>query len=542
MTTQRDVMEYDVLIVGAGPAGLATAIHLKHLAQQSKQEISICLLDKGSEVGSHIISGCVMDPRGLDELIPNWRELDFPVTTQVNHEKLVYLTAKNEYSLPAPKDWQNYNNYIISLSQLYRKLGEYAERLGIEIYPGFAASQMIIENNALQGVITGDVGLDRNGEPTTNHQLGMEIRAKFTVLAEGCRGSLTKQVIKHFQLDKNSQPQTYGLGIKEIWRVEPHKHKQGSISHSIGYPLDNQTYGGGFIYHLADNLISIGLVTALDYTNPYLSPYEEFQKFKQHPTIKLLLENGERLEYGARTVVEGGIQALPELSFAGGIIVGDSAGLINVPKIKGVHNAIKSGIIGAISIINAIKTQQKSAANYTNIVKQSWLYQELYAVRNIRPAFQYGRVFGMLYTAFEQFVLRGRAPWTVSIKQPDHLKIKYKSQVNRIEYPDYDRLISFDKSSSIHLSNINHDDNQPLHLRLANDNVAIKINLVDYAAPETRYCPAGVYEITYYDEQPKLQINAQNCVHCKACDIKDPTQNITWVPPESGSGPQYSKM
>lgn len=539
---QRDVMEYDVVIVGAGPSGLASAIRLKQLAEKSNQELSVCLLDKGSEVGSHIISGCVMNPIGLNELIQNWQDLDFPVTTQVTSDETFFLSPNDKLKLPVPKDWQNHGNYIISLSQLCRKLAEYAETLGVEIYPGFAASQPIIEDGILKGIITGDMGLERDGSQGNNYQPGMEIRAKQTILAEGCRGSVSKEVISFFGLAKHSDPQTYGLGIKEIWRISPEKHKLGAVVHAIGYPLDNNAYGGGFIYHLENNLVSVGLVTALDYQNPYLSPYEEFQKFKQHPYIAQILSGGERLEYGARTVVEGGIQALPKLSFNGGILVGDCAGFLNVPKIKGVHNAIKSGMLGAEAIIAAIQNNSKQADTYTKLFKSSWLYKDLYEVRNIRPAFQYGKLFGIIYTGFEKYILRGKAPWTFSIKHADHQRTMPASKVKTIQYLPYDNKLSFDKASSVHLANVTHDDSQPIHLKLKTTQIAIEVNHKLYASPETRFCPAGVYEIIKKNGEPTLQINAQNCVHCKACDIKDPTQNINWTTPEAGSGPQYSDM
>jgi electron-transferring-flavoprotein dehydrogenase len=539
---QRDVMEYDVVIVGAGPAGLATAIRLKHLAKKNQQELSVCILDKGSEVGSHIISGCVMNPLGLNELIPEWQQLNFPVATQVTSDTTLFLTPKRQLKLPVPKDWQNHDNYIISLSQLCRRLAEYAEQLGVEIYPGFAAAAPIIENDTLKGVITGDMGLERDGTIGDNFQAGMEIRAKQTVLAEGCRGSLTKQITEIFNLTKNSQPQTYGLGIKEIWRINPSKHKQGSITHTLGFPLDNQTYGGGFIYHMADNLLSIGLVTALDYKNPYLSPYEEFQKFKQHPLVADLLHGGERLEYGARTVSEGGLQALPKLSFNGGILVGDCAGFLNIPKIKGVHNSIKSGILGAESIYTTIIQNKLHADNYQKSFELSWLYKDLYAVRNIRPAFQYGRLFGIIYAGFEKYILRNKVPWTLRIKHADHQATTLANESERMNYVAYDNKLTFDKASSVHLANVVHEDSQPIHLKLKNHRLAIEINHKHYASPETRFCPAGVYEIIKKANQPILQINAQNCVHCKACDIKDPTQNINWTTPEGSSGPQYSDM
>lgn len=539
---QRDIMQYDIVIIGAGPAGLASAIHLKQLAEQSGKELNVCIIDKGSEVGSHIISGCVMNPIGLTELIPNWKDLNFPVSTQVSTDELLFLTSTKSIKMPLPKDWQNYGNYVISLSQLCRRLAEYAEGLGVEIYPGFAAKEPLIEDGVLKGIITGDVGIDRNGQPTANYQAGIEIRAKQTIFAEGCRGSVTKQVMAYYNLNQNSQPQTYGLGIKEIWRIDSRKHIPGSVTHTIGYPLDNSTYGGGFIYHLQDNLVAIGLVTALDYKNPYLSPYEEFQRFKLHPQVKALVENGERLEYGARTVVEGGIQALPKLSFPGGVLVGDCAGFLNVPKIKGVHNAIKSGILAAKAVFSAINQNKAEAVIYKELFEQSWLYHDLFQVRNIRPAFQYGRIIGILYAAFEKFILRRNVPWTFQIKHSDRECLGHKSKFKAFDYKPYDNKITFDKASSVHLANVVHDDNQPLHLKLKDKSVPIQINLYDYNAPETRYCPAGVYEIIKQQGAPKLQINAQNCVHCKACDIKDPTDNIVWTIPEAGAGPQYSDM
>lgn len=539
---QRDTMQYDVIVIGGGPSGLATAIHLKQLCQEHDTDISIALLDKGSSIGANIISGCVMDPSGLNELIPNWRELNFPVNTAVNNEKLAFFTHSGSYNLPIPSSLANSGNYIISLSQLCIRLAEYAEELGVEIYPGFAAASPIIEDGVLQGVITGEVGLDKNGIQTANYQMGIEIRAKQTVVAEGCRGSIAKQLIKEFYLDDKSDVQTFGLGIKEIWQIDPIRHNPGYVLHCIGYPLKNQAYGGGFVYHLDDNKVAVGLVTALDYKNPYLSPFEEFQKFKHHPEIAAVLKNGKRLEYGARTVVEGGIQSIPRVNFPGGVLVGDSAGFLNVAKIKGVHNAIHSGIMASRAVFQAIKSNHVQATTYTELLKSSKLYSELHRVRNIRPAFNAGIYLGLLYAGIDTYLLKGMAPWTFHNKHKDNEKLLHKSRFKPINYSKPDGVLSFDRASSVHLANINHDEDQPCHLKLGDKQIAININLVNYAAPETRYCPAGVYEIVKAGDNMHLQINAQNCVHCKACDIKDPVGNITWTPPEAGSGPQYSEM
>ncbi|MCE3268208.1 MAG: electron transfer flavoprotein-ubiquinone oxidoreductase [Burkholderiales bacterium] len=538
---QRDIMEYDVVIIGGGPAGLAAAIRLKQLCLEHNTDISIALLDKGSSIGAHIISGCVMDPSGLNELIPNWRELNFPVTTKVSYEKLAFFTKTRSYNLPCPKNLTNNGNYIISLSQLCVKLAQYAENLGVEIYPGFAAVKPIIEHEKLCGVITGDAGLDKTGNPTANYQPGIEIRARQTVVAEGCRGNIAKELISRFHLDKESDPQTFGLGIKEVWQIDQIKHCPGYMLHSIGYPLNNQAYGGGFLYHFDENKVSVGLVTALDYKNPYLSPFEEFQKFKQHPEIAAFLKGGKRLEYGARTVTEGGAQAIPRVNFPGGVLIGDSAGFLNVAKIKGVHNAINSGIISALAVFQAIRSNQIEATTYSENLKSSKLYADLYQVRNIRPAFNAGIYFGIFYTGIDTYIFNGNAPWTFRIKHKDNERLLHKSKFKPIHYKKPDGILSFDRPSSVYLANITHPEDQPCHLKLADKQIAININLVNYAAPETRYCPAGVYEIVKVADKQRLQINSQNCVHCKACDIKDPTGNITWIPPEGGSGPQYSE-
>jgi electron-transferring-flavoprotein dehydrogenase len=539
---QREVINVDVVIVGGGPSGIATAIHLKQLCNKYNQDISIAILEKGSSIGANLISGCVMDPVSLNELIPQWQSL-FAIRNQVVQDDLYFLTTNDRFKLPHIKEWSNIGNYIISLSQLCIKLAEYAESLGIDIYPGFPVVDVIIENSIVVGVVTGDVGLDKDSNPTANFQPGIEIRSKQVVLAEGCRGSVTKSIINRFNLDVDSSAQTYGLGIKEIWQVTPSKHKLGKVEHYIGYPLNNNAYGGGFLYHLDNNMVAVGLVTALDYQNPYLSPFEEFQQFKLHPNISNILLDAKRLEYGARTVVEGGVQALPKLEFSGGLIVGDSAGFLNIAKIKGVHNAIKSGMLAAESIYYAILNNENLVSSYEINLKSSDLYKDLYRIRNIRPAFRLGLYFGMFYAAFEHYVLRHHVPWTFRLRKKDNQRLKSKDLCHKIEYPAHDGIITFDKSSSVHLSNISHDDTQPCHLKLGNPNIPIQINLLKFASPETRYCPAGVYEIIKdHNSNPCLLISSQNCVHCKACDIKDPLQNINWVPPEAGSGPQYSDM
>ncbi len=527
----RDVIHYDVIIVGAGPSGLAAAIHLKQLDSR----LSIAIIEKGASVGANIISGCVMDPSGLNELIPDWANLDFPVSVKVASENLLFLTKNSKLQLPIPKDFANDGNFIISLSHLCSRLASYAEDLGVEIFPAFAAVSTIFEDNKVVGIITGDMGIARDGTKTSNYQAGIEIRSKQVVIAEGARGSLAKQVIKHYNLDKDSGVQTYGLGIKEIWQIEPSKHNEGRVEHYIGYPLGHNAYGGGFLYHLDNGLLSIGLVTALDYKNPHLNPYEEFQKFKLHPQIRPILEGGKVIEYGARSVVEGGVQALPKLSFPGGVIVGDSAGFLNVAKIKGVHNAIKSGMLASSAVVESLGKEE--AIIYSTKLQQSSVYKELYKVRNFRPGFRLGLYFGLIHAAIDYYLFRGIAPWTFRLKVKDNERLQQNAKP--INYPKADGIISFEKNASLHLANISHDENQPCHLHLKNTNIPIEINLKKFDSPESRYCPAGVYEIINSD---KLQIHSQNCVHCKACDIKDPTQNITWYPPSGGSGPQYSEM
>jgi electron-transferring-flavoprotein dehydrogenase len=538
METVKEEINYDVVIIGGGPSGLASAIKLKQLSIQLNKNISIALLEKGSRIGSNIVSGCVMNPDGLDELIPDWQNLDFNIDNKVHKDSLYFLTTNNHIKIPHPKKISNIGYHIISLSQLCNKLGEYAEKIGIDIFSGFSVSDVIIENDNIVGVITNDSGIDKNGIRTNNYQPGIIIKAKQTIIAEGCRGSIAKKIINYFQLDKNKCPQTYGLGIKEIWQINHKNYNPGTVEHFIGYPLNNNAYGGGFIYHMRNNLIAIGLVCSLDYKNPYLSPYEEFQKFKLHPKIKDLLTDGIRLEYAARTVTEGGIQSLPRLDFNGGCLVGDSAGFLNVAKIKGVNNAIKSGILVANHIFELL-TNANSHISLEQKIQQSSLYKDIYETRNIRPSFKLGLYFGIIYSAIDIYILNKISFWTFKWKKTDHQSLKQKNYYFPIHYDKADNVISFDKTSSLHLSNINHNDNQPIHLKLINPNDMIKINYLIYDSPETKYCPAGVYEILKHKNNIKLQINSQNCIHCKACDIKDPTQNINWTTPESGSGPQY---
>lgn len=529
----RDVMEYDVAIVGAGPAGLSAAIRLKQL----KPDMRVCVLEKGAEVGAHILSGAAFDPRALNALIPDWKERAAPVTNAVSEDRFLFLTANRFFKLPVPPAMKNEGNYVISLANLCRWLATQAEALGVEIFPGFAATEPIIEDDHLKGVITGDFGFGKDGAPKSTYQPGVEVRAATTMIAEGCRGSLAERLMKHFDLRRHSLPQTYGIGIKEIWEVEEGKHAPGSVLHTIGWPLDRHTYGGSFVYHMENRQVAIGLITGLDYKNPYLDPFREFQRFKHHPAIQPLLEGGRRIAYGSRALNEGGLQSLPALAFPGGQLLGCSAGFLNVARIKGSHLAMQSGMLAAEAVA-AGKPQ-----HYPDLVEQSWVMEELRAARNIRPGFHlFGLYGGMLNAGLESFVLKGKGPWTLKNRRADHNSLTPARFAKPIFYPRLDGVISFDRMSSVYLSNTNHEEDQPCHLKLKDANVPISLNLTVYDAPEQRYCPAGVYEIIEDAGKKALRINAQNCVHCKTCDIKDPTQNIVWTVPEGGGGPNYGNM
>ena len=534
----RDVMEYDVVIIGAGPSGLSCAIRLKQL----KPETSVCILEKGSEVGAHLLSGAVFEPRALNELIPDWKNKGAPLTVPATEDRFLFLTEKKSYRLPAPPQMHNHGNYIISLGMLCRWLASQAEELGVEIFPGFAAAEVLYDaQNNVIGVATGDMGLDKNGNKTDAFAPGVELHAKQTVFAEGCHGSLTKMLIAKFDLRKNSDPQTYGLGIKEIWEVKPEKHHQGLCQHTIGWPMDSKTYGGSWLYHMDNNLISIGFVVGLDYKNPYLSPYEEMQRFKRHPDISKLLEGGKRISYGARALVEGGFQSLPKLTFPGGLLIGDTAGFLNVPKIKGNHTAMKSGMLAAESLAGTLSGYGLECTTYPDALKKSWLWTELKSVRNIRPGFHAGLWLGLLNAGFETLT-RGLMPWTLK-NHADHAQTGNAADHPKIDYPKPDGVLTFDRLSSVQLSNTNHVEGQPCHLKLKDPNIPINVNLPRYAEPAQRYCPAAVYEIVIDSGgNPKFQINAQNCVHCKTCDIKDPSQNINWTVPQGGGGPNYGSM
>lgn len=538
----REEMNYDLLIVGAGPAGLASAIRFKQLAQDHNLDLSVAVIEKGSEIGAHILSGAVFEPHALTELLPDWKELGAPLYTEAKEDYFLFLTENKSFRLPTPPQMHNKGNYIISLGNLCRWLGTQAESMGVEIYPGFAGRKVLYNDQGqVIGIGTGDMGVDKEGNKTPQFADGVNLLARHIMLAEGCRGSLSEEIIAQFDLRKDRDPQTYGIGFKELWEIDPSKHSPGKVVHSVGWPLDRKTYGGSFLYHLENNQVSLGFVIGLDYQNPYLSPFDEFQRYKTHPSIRHYLEGGRRISYGARALNEGGYQSIPKLSFPGGSLVGCAAGFMNVPKIKGSNTAMKSGMIAAEAAFAEMNPTIVEPFDYEEKLKQSWVGQELRKVRNIRPSFQKGLYFGMFYSALDTYILRGKAPWTFHHHQ-DHKTLKKAEDCSKIDYPKPDSKISFDKLSSVFVSNTNHVENQPCHLMLKDTEVPVTHNLKFYDAPEQRYCPAGVYEIVQEEGKPCLHINAQNCIHCKTCDIKDPTQNIQWVTPEGGGGPNYPNM
>ena len=544
----RECMDYDVVIVGAGPAGLSAAIRLKQLAEKQGKEISVCVLEKGSEPGAHILSGAVMDPRAMSELFPDWKERGAPLNTAVTEDRFLFLTETSATSTPQwmlPDCFKNHGNFVISLGNVVRWLAQQAESMGIEIFPGFTAAEILYDEQcAVVGVATGNMGVDREGKPTSEFQLGMELRAKYTLFAEGARGHLGKQLISAYRLDEGRDPQTYGIGIKELWEIDPAKHQPGLVIHTAGWPLDSDTYGGSFLYHLENNQVVVGYVVGLAYQNPYLSPFEEFQRYKTHSAIRGFFEGGKRVSYGARAITAGGIQSLPKLTFPGGALIGCDAGFLNASRIKGSHTAMKSGMLAADAAFDAIVSEraQDELTAYATSFEQSWLHEELHVARNFKPWMSKGLYTGALMVGIDQLVLRGKAPWTLHHTHADHEMLKPASECEPIIYPKPDGKLTFDRLSSVFISNTNHNEHQPAHLTLKNPAAPVDINLAKYAGPESRYCPAGVYEYINDTNGDRLQINAQNCVHCKTCDIKDPTQNIVWVTPEGGGGPNYPNM
>ncbi|MFM9968868.1 MAG: electron transfer flavoprotein-ubiquinone oxidoreductase [Burkholderiales bacterium] len=545
----RDVMEYDLVIVGGGPAGLATAIRARQLAAERGLEVSVCVLEKGSEIGAHILSGAVMDPRAITELLPDWQEQDAPLNVAVSEDRFLFLTESGSTRVPnalLPECFKNHGNYVVSLANVCRWLGKKAEELGVEIYPGFAAAEILFnENGAVRGVATGDMGLGRDGKPSARHAPGIELHAKYTIFAEGCRGHLGRQLMDKFELRKTCDTQVHGIGLKELWEIDPAKHQPGLVVHTAGWPLQSDTYGGSFLYHMDNNQVSVGFVVGLGYQNPYLSPFEEFQRYKTHPAIKSYFEGGKRIAYGARAIAAGGIMSLPKLTFPGGCLAGDDAGFLNASRIKGSHAAIKSGMLAAEAAVEALGAERAhdELSAYPAAFQKSWLFEELWQARNFKQWMSKGLYAGSVMVGIEQLVLGGKFPWTLHHQHADHETLRPAAQCQPIDYPKPDGKISFDRLSSVFISNTNHEEDQPIHLTLRDASVPVAVNLARYAGPEARYCPAGVYEfVKNEDDSDRLQINAQNCVHCKTCDIKDPTQNIVWVTPEGSGGPNYPNM
>ncbi|MEI8303625.1 MAG: electron transfer flavoprotein-ubiquinone oxidoreductase [Burkholderiales bacterium] len=549
MEIERDAMEFDVVVVGGGPAGLSAAIRLKQLAAAAGSEIGVCVIEKGSEVGAHILSGAVMDPRAITELFPDWQAMGAPLNTPVTEDRFMFLSQGGARTVPEwllPECFRNHGNYVISLANVVRWLGQQAESLGVEIYPGFAAAEVLYrEDGSVKGVATGNMGVGRDGEPTENFQPGMELHARYTLFAEGARGHLGKQLIARFDLARGRDPQSHGIGLKELWEIDPARHKPGLVVHTAGWPLASDTYGGSFLYHLENNQVAVGFVVGLAYTNPYLSPFEEFQRYKTHPEIRGFFEGGKRLAYGARAITAGGLNALPDLVFPGGALIGCDAGFLNASRIKGSHAAIKTGMLAAEAAFTAVGEGRSGDTldAYPAAFRASWLHDELHRARNFKPMMSKGLLTGTLLVGIDQVLFRGKAPWTLHNTHADHEMLRPAAECQPIEYPKPDGKLTFDRLSSVFIASTNHEENQPIHLTLKDASVPVALNLARYAGPESRYCPAGVYEYVKTEEgADRLQINAQNCVHCKTCDIKDPSQNIVWVVPEGGGGPNYPNM